>query len=501
MIFFYNAQGNAINVVPEPVYQGSNKANTIYVVAPFPSNVQVLAHFLLPNGEILQPVYAPNKNGLTLLDTLNINDSSVGVWGVQLTKVMTAYAGIVSVQFEFISYDQEITTKTVMFPVSKGVPPSVPLDTTAETTLQEILSYISVILETLDTVSRGTPLVSNETFVLDVTHESIVVGYNALLPLSSFDRTPVQGEKFWGICKTNDNYAYSFVAVVMSVDNENSVVEVEFTNVILLYDSDFYINVTNKLNKLIFDGNGDKFLTDDGEYKEIDIGLANYTKGLSFTVTSEEEKTCTVRNGTANSEEVVIPPYVFIKGVLYTVTSINNEAFRLKTKIKTVVIPETITKIGNQAFDGCTNLVNIKIPSSVVELGSQAFYGCGSLEEIEIPDSVTTITSLSGSKRSLFHNCANLKKVTLGKGVRVLPYQCFYNCPKLTDVVIKGKIHTVMNQLFSANATTTVWTDESQVDTLKNLFILMGSANYPNVAIKPYRDLIGINEYINNSAL
>lgn len=297
MIFFYNAQGNAINVVPEPVYQGSNKANTIYVVAPFPSNVQVLAHFLLPNGEILQPVYAPNKNGLTLLDTLNINDSSVGVWGVQLTKVMTAYAGIVSVQFEFISYDQEITTKTVMFPVSKGVPPSVPLDTTAETTLQEILSYISVILETLDTVSRGTPLVSNETFVLDVTHESIVVGYNALLPLSSFDRTPVQGEKFWGICKTNDNYAYSFVAVVMSVDNENSVVEVDFTKVILLYDADFYINATNKLNKLIFDGNGDKFLADDGEYKKIVGGGTTVTvNGVAVETFDADTKMDAVTN-------------------------------------------------------------------------------------------------------------------------------------------------------------------------------------------------------------
>lgn len=285
MIFFYNAQGNVVNVVPEPVYQGSNKANTIYVVAPFPSNVQVLAHFLLPNGEILQPAYAPNKNGLTLLDTLNINDSSVGVWGVQLTKVMTAYAGTVSVQFEFISYDQEITTKTVTFPVSKGVPPSVPLDTTAETTLQEILAYVSMFYETLDTISGEIPLVANETFVLDVTHESIVVGYNASLPLSSFNKTPVQGDKFWGICKTNDNYVYSFVATVTSVNNENSVVEVEFTNVILLYDADFYINVTNKLSKLIFNGNGDKFLADDGEYKEIAGG------GTTVTVNGEAVET------------------------------------------------------------------------------------------------------------------------------------------------------------------------------------------------------------------
>lgn len=587
MIFFYNAQGNVMNVVPEPVYQGSNKANTIYVVAPFPSNVQVLAYFLLPNGEILQPAYAPNKNGLTLLDTLNINDSSVGVWGVPLTKVMTAYAGTVSVQFEFISYDQEITTKTVTFPVSKGVPPSVPLDTTAETTLQEILSYISVILETLDTVSRETPLVSNETFVLDVTHESIVVGYNASIPLSSFNKTPVQGDKFWGICKTNDNYAYSFVATVTSVDNENSVVEVEFTKVVLLYDANIYVyvlnkiplvvdetlllpvthdkiyvgyansidinslnktptkgetffglckttdgyvysflakitetdytdgfanfefievtllhnanidkEVANKLNKIVIDGNGDKFLADDGEYKKIDVGSANYTEGLSFTVTSEEEKTCEVSNGTANSEEIIIPPYVFINSVKYAVTSIRYAGFFQKTIIKTVAIPETVTKIGIQAFDGCTNLVNVKIPSSVVELGSIVFQKCHSLEEIEIPDSVTSITPYKGGPQRLFESCNNLKKVVLGKGLTNIPFRCFAECINLTDIIIKGEIEDVYTQAFNGVENATIWVNNDLVDYYKNLLKI-----YTSLPIRPYRDLIGVNKIINDNRL
>ena len=496
MIFFYNAQGNVINVVPEPVYQGSNKANTIYVVAPFPSNVQVLAHFLLPNGEILQPAYAPNKNGLTLLDTLNINDSSVGVWGVQLTKVMTAYAGTVSVQFEFISYDQEITTKTVTFPISKGVPPSVPLDMTAETTLQEILAYVSVIYETLDTVRGETPLVPNETFLLDVAHESIVVGYNTSLPLSSFNKISVQGDKFWGICKTNDNYAYSFVATVTSVDNENGVVEVEFTKVVLLYDADFYINVTNKLNKLIFNGNGDKFLTDNGEYKEIVSGSGNYTKGLSFTIISQEEKTCKVGKGTTDGEEIIIPPYVFINGEQYTVTSIKDEGFRNCVNIKTVVIPETVTEIGNHAFEGCTNLVNIKIPSSVTELGSFAFRNCDSLEEIEIPDSVTTISLSSDYPRSIVQACNNLKKIVLGKGITKLPYKCFRGCTNLTDIIIKGKMTLIYTNAFVGVENATIWVDESLVDYYKNLL-----KRHTSLPVKPFRDLIGLNKYINENSI
>lgn len=224
------------------------------------------------------------------------------------------------------------------------------------------------------------------------------------------------------------------------------------------------------------------------------------TKGLGFTITDTIERTCAVYSGTASSKDIVIPSYVFINGIQYSVTSIADAAFRLKTNINTIIIPDTITKIGNQAFDSCTSLSSINIPNSVTVIGSSIFYGCSKLKEVVIPDNVTKISALSGVERSLFHNCSSLTKVELGKGIRILPYQCFLNCTNLTDVVVKGKVHTIMNQLFSTNSTATIWTEEAQVSNLKKLFKNSdGTDKYVNLIIKPYRDLIGVNEVLNKS--
>ena len=474
MIFFYNAQGNAINVVPEPVYQGSNKANTIYVVAPFPNNVQVLAHFLLPNGKILQPVYAPNKNGLTLLDTLNINNSSVGVWGVQLTKVMTAYAGTVSVQFEFISYDQAITTKTVTFPVSKGVPPAEPIDLTLETTLQEILSYVSTLLPLIDDNVNKT----NDSFVLYGTGQG---GVQANIPYSttSLGETIPRRNAQGGLSATTTENGEADDLINRDFFEKELLKYQKKTDEALNTESKEIVGAINELKE------------------DIDnLPESSGTAGLAFTITSEEEKTCSVNKGVSSDKTVIIPPYAYIDGEMYTVASVEEKGFFYATTRKTIVLPETITKIGQLAFNSCTFLTHINIPNNVVEIGSLAFAYCRNLEEIVIPDSVTTITPYNDYPRALFKECTNLKRVVLGKGITKLPYQCFLNCTSLTDIIIKGKITTVYNGAFSGVENATIWVDDSLVDYYKNLL-----KKYTTLPIKPYRDLIGVNEYINDNRL
>ena len=471
MIFFYNAQGNAINVVPEVVYQGSNKANTIYVVAPFPNNVQVLAHFLLPNGKILQPVYAPNKNGLTLLDTLNINNSSVGVWGVQLTKVMTAYAGTVSVQFEFISYDQAITTKTVTFPVSKGVPPAEPIDLTLETTLQEILSYVSTLLPLIDDNVNKT----NDSFVLYGTGQG---GVQANIPYSttSLGKTIPRRNAQGGLSATTTENGEADDLINRDFFEKELLKYQKKTDEALNTESKEIVGAINELKENIDN-----------------LPESSGTAGLAFTITSEEEKTCSVNKGVSSDKTVIIPPYAYIDGKMYTVASVEEKGFFYATTRKTIVLPETITKIGQLAFNSCTYLTHINIPNNVVEIGSLAFAYCRNLEEIVIPDSVTTITPYNDYPRALFKECTNLKRVVLGKGITKLPYQCFLNCTSLTDIIIKGKITTVYNGAFNGVENATIWVDDSLVDYYKTLL-----SKYTSNPVKSYRDIIGINEYIND---
>lgn len=142
MIFFFDTNGNLLNWVSENVYQGSNNANTMYVVAPLPESNQVLAYFTLPNGNVIAPVYATNTSNLTFLSSLELGDTTYSVWSAKLSNVVTAQSGNVTVQFSFINSEQQIRTQSTTFPILQGAQDYEPLDLTRDTTLEDILTNI-----------------------------------------------------------------------------------------------------------------------------------------------------------------------------------------------------------------------------------------------------------------------------------------------------------------------------------------------------------------------
>ena len=138
--------------------------------------------------------------------------------------------------------------------------------------------------------------------------------------------------------------------------------------------------------------------------------------------------------------DVVIPSK--IKG--RTVTSIGDDAFRGRSSLRSITIPDSVTNIGKNAFYSCKNLnrvniidlaawrnisfesftanplyigcnlylngelvENLVIPDSVTNIGNYAFYGCESLKSITIPDSVASIG------RNAFYSCKNLNRVDI----------------------------------------------------------------------------------------
>ncbi len=96
-------------------------------------------------------------------------------------------------------------------------------------------------------------------------------------------------------------------------------------------------------------------------------------------------------------ESVVIPESVIYNDVTYNVKSIGDDAFRNRTSLKKIVIPNSVTIIGYSAFYGCTGLTNIVIPNSVTYIGAYAFRDCTGLTNIVIPNSVTYIGSYAFS--------------------------------------------------------------------------------------------------------
>ncbi len=133
MILYFDALGNITTLVPERVYQGSDKANTISIVAPFAISSGMDIRFTLPNGEI-KGAYAL-VNGQHFTDNLNI-------WNYEIDAPITQYFG--SVQFQIRVYNvagQIIATGSDIFIVEEGIPGELP-PTPSDDVYQQILTNI-----------------------------------------------------------------------------------------------------------------------------------------------------------------------------------------------------------------------------------------------------------------------------------------------------------------------------------------------------------------------
>ena len=112
-----------------------------------------------------------------------------------------------------------------------------------------------------------------------------------------------------------------------------------------------------------------------------------FTDGACFVVNELGDGTVEITGYAGNSATCVIPDEIHGKKV----TRIGENAFRDRTELTSVTIPDSVTCIGNSAFSYCTSLETVTIPNSVTQIYPRAFYNCTSLKEVTIPASVTDI--------------------------------------------------------------------------------------------------------------
>ena len=127
----------------------------------------------------------------------------------------------------------------------------------------------------------------------------------------------------------------------------------------------------------------------------------------------------------------------------YSVTSIGEYAFRERSSLTSVTIPNGVTSIGDRAFAYCESLTSVTIPNSLTSIGQCAFEDCSSLTSVNIPNSVTSIGG------GAFAFCSSLTSVTIPNSVTSIGQSAFEGCSSLTSVTIPNSVTSIGQSAFA----------------------------------------------------
>ena len=159
---------------------------------------------------------------------------------------------------------------------------------------------------------------------------------------------------------------------------------------------------------------------------------------------SLDTKTAEVTSGDKYySSSVTIPSEVVYDEVVYSVTSIGEEAFSSCLSLTSVTIPESVTSIGNSAFSNCSALTSIVIPKGVTSIGDGAFFWCFGLTTVIIPEGVAYIGE------GAFYFCRNLTSLNIPEGVTKIGKSTFGDCSSFTTIVIPEGVTSIDQMAFA----------------------------------------------------
>ena len=239
----------------------------------------------------------------------------------------------------------------------------------------------------------------------------------------------------------DNGYIYDYIKKTCQPENSTEYKKCFFT----ADNKDIF--TIDKLGSFVAEAPGQVTLTyDEGGALETSITITigesseeepyDYLSDFEYSVDINKRVTITGYNGTRSN--LIIPRE--IKG--YSVTSIDNDAFRGCTSLTSITIPDSVTSIDNDAFRGCTSLTSITIPNSVTSIGDGAFRCCSSLTSINIPDGVTSIGS------SAFEGCSSLTSINIPDGVTSIGSSAFEGCSSLTSINIPDGVTSIGNGTF-----------------------------------------------------
>lgn len=124
-----------------------------------------------------------------------------------------------------------------------------------------------------------------------------------------------------------------------------------------------------------------------------------------------------------------------------SVKEIADFAFVDIKNLEGVVLPDNVETLGLAVFSGCHDLKKVTLGKNIKIIEEWTFEECRSLVEVEMP-SVEEIRQLA------FSRCESLQHVGWSDNLRVIELQTFFVCPSLTEVVIPDGVTSLGVQVF-----------------------------------------------------
>ena len=185
------------------------------------------------------------------------------------------------------------------------------------------------------------------------------------------------------------------------------------------------------------------------------------SEGLEFKLSGNKKYYIVAGIGDFEGSELVIPSTYEGKPV----ERIAQYAFRDKTQLTSVYLPDSINYVGHAVFYNCTNITSARLSAGLKTIGSSMFQKCSKLTSIVIPEGVTAInkdafrectalaeislpSTLQSISQSVFRTNKAMTSITLPNSVTFVDHAAFYGCTQLRTVVIPGSVKNIPTYAF-----------------------------------------------------
>ena len=123
-----------------------------------------------------------------------------------------------------------------------------------------------------------------------------------------------------------------------------------------------------------------------------------------------------------------------------------------KPSITTLVLGEGVNTIEANAFKDCTGIKSVTMPYSLKTIGDYAFWNCSGIENLELGNNVNSIGVHA------FNSCYGITTVTIPRNVRTIGRNAFFDCRGLR------KVYSQIDYPFDIDKTVFMRYDESADD-------------------------------------